>query len=104
VLERRKAHNRVIRLAVVESERHQAQEVDALQLQRTLSLESGFVRASGTRTYAVSGFYEDVEREIAADRLKGMVLLLNILCGVRRSTTVRVSILEQTRYKALSGN
>jgi Carboxypeptidase regulatory-like domain len=33
---------------------------DALQLQRTLSLESGFVRASGTRTYAVSGFYEDV--------------------------------------------
>lgn len=31
-----------------------------LQMQRTFSLEGGFVRSSGSRTYAVSGFYEDV--------------------------------------------
>ncbi len=31
-----------------------------LRMQRTQTVEGGFVRASGSRTYAVSGFFEDV--------------------------------------------
>lgn len=33
---------------------------NSLQLQRTQAVEGGFVRVSGSRTYGVSGFFEDV--------------------------------------------